>query len=186
MYINSFVRSAPLRVGMRRSSQDYASRRLQIAANIPRAPLDARGWHAGVISRFATQRLVANPGDLAPRDGDVRRRGRQGGSRVVPSCRRALVEHTPSCPLHGLHRAAFARAVQHFQLRYDDLLDERVRLGGEQVAMRVLLEDLDARPMHQKRIVQNDEVVVEDAERVTLWANDRKKRRICVVQMSIN
>lgn len=36
--------------------------------------------------------------------------------------------------------------------------------------MRVLLEDLDARPMHQEGIVQDKEVVIKNAECVTLQA----------------
>jgi len=78
----------------------------------------------------------------------------------VPSCRQ----------LHGLHGTALPRTVQYLQLRHDDLLDKRVRLGGEHVAMRVLLEDLDARPVHQESIVQDKEVVIKNAECVTLRA----------------
>lgn len=90
--------------------------------------------NADTVSRLAaeSQQVVTNPGDLSPRDDKLQRRGRQGGPRVIPSYRRAPVEHTPSCPrLHGLHRTALACTVEHFQLWYDDLLDERVRLGGE-------------------------------------------------------
>lgn len=105
-------------------------------------------------------------------------RRRQGGLQAVPSCGRAPVEHASTCPrLHGLHGAALPRAVQHLQLRHDDLLDERVRLGGKHVAMRILLEDLDAGPVHQKGVVQDEEVVIKNAERVTLFASDNSMYR---------
>lgn len=90
---------------------------------------------------------------------------------MIPSYGRAPVEHAPLCPrLHGLHGAALPRAVQHLQLRHDNLLDKRVRLGGKHIAMRILLVDLDTGPVHQEGVVQDKKVIVENAERVTLQA----------------
>lgn len=80
----------------------------------------------------------------------------------------------PSCrQLHGLHGTAFSRAVQHLQLRHDDLFDKRVRLGGEHVTMRILFKDLDAGPVHQESVVEDEKVIIKNAKRVTLFANDK-------------
>lgn len=85
----------------------------------------------------------------------------------------------PSCrQLHGLHGAALPRAVQYLQLRHDDLLDKRIRLGGEHVAMRILLKDLDAGPMHQESVVQDEKVIIENAECVTLFASGKRQ---CII-----
>lgn len=47
--------------------------------------------------------------------------------------------------------------------------------------MRILLEDLDAGPVHQKGVVQDEEVVIENAERVTLSARDNSMYHTCRV-----
>lgn len=67
-----------------------------------------------------------------------------------------------------LYGAALPRAVHDLQLRVDDLLDQLVRLGREHRPLRVLLEHLDARLVHQEPVVQDVEIVVEDAEGVAL------------------
>lgn len=67
-----------------------------------------------------------------------------------------------------LYGAALPRAVHDLQLRVDDLLDQLVRLGREHRPLRVLLEHLDARLVHQEPVVQDVEIVVEHAEGVAL------------------
>lgn len=85
------------------------------------------------------------------------------------------------CPfLHGLHGTAFPRSVENFQFRNDDLPYQSVRLRCQHLAVCILLEYLNARTMDQERVVQDEEVVVEDAQRVTLkqnWVNDSEKSR---------
>lgn len=48
--------------------------------------------------------------------------------------------------------------------------------------MRILLEDLDAGPMHQESVVQNEKIIVKDAESVALFTmiscNNRKVQLI--------
>ena len=68
----------------------------------------------------------------------------------------------------ALDGATLSRPIKHFQLRHDNLLDQDIRLGGEGVPIVVLLEDLDAGPVYQERVVHDQEVVVEHAERVAL------------------
>lgn len=67
-----------------------------------------------------------------------------------------------------LYGAALPRAVHDLQLRVDDFLDQLVRLGRQHGPLWVLLEHLDARLVHQKGVVQDVEIVVEDAEGVAL------------------
>lgn len=118
-----------------------------------------------------SQQLAANPDDLSLLD-KVRRCRRQRRSQMIPSYRWTSIEHAPPpCPrLHGLHSTAFPRAVQYFQLRHDDFLDECVRLGSQHIAMRILLENFNARPVHQEGIVQNKKIIIKYAECVTLQA----------------
>lgn len=78
--------------------------------------------------------------------------------------------HFQSASGRALDGAALPRAVEHLQLRHDDLLDQDVGLGGQGVAVVVLLEDLDARPVDQEGVVEDEKVVVEHAERVALQA----------------
>lgn len=78
------------------------------------------------------------------------------------------MEHALRPRRHGLHGAALSRPVEDLQLGDDDLLYQGVRLRREHLAVRVLLEDLDARTVHEESVVQDEEVVVEDAQRVTL------------------
>lgn len=74
-----------------------------------------------------------------------------------------------------LYGAALPRAVHDLQLRVDDLLDQLVRLGREHRPLRVLLEHLDAGLVHQEPVVQDVEIVVEDAKGVALEREGKKK-----------
>lgn len=60
-----------------------------------------------------------------------------------------------------LYSTAFPRTVHDLQFRVDDLLDQLVGFRGEHRPLRVLLQHLDARLVHQERIVQYVEVVVQ-------------------------
>lgn len=67
-----------------------------------------------------------------------------------------------------LYSTSLSRPVKHLQLRVDDLLDQLVRFRGEHRALWVLLQHLDAWLVHEEGVVEDVELVVEDAERVAL------------------
>lgn len=39
--------------------------------------------------------------------------------------------------------------------------------------MRIFLKDLDAGPVHQESVVEDEKIVIKNAERVSLFANDK-------------
>lgn len=47
--------------------------------------------------------------------------------------------------------------------------------------MRILLKDLDAGSVHQKSVVQDEKVVIENAERVTLFATSMYRYKVCKI-----
>lgn len=76
----------------------------------------------------------------------------------------------------SLHSASFFDAVQDLELGEYDFFDETVRLGREHLSSRVFFQRLDARLVRQKSVVQYVELVVEHAQRVTLYTNNEKNK----------
>lgn len=76
----------------------------------------------------------------------------------------------------SLHSASFFDAVQDLELGEYDFFDETVRLGREHLSSRVFFQRLDARLVSQKSVVQYVELVVEHAQRVTLYTNNEKNK----------
>lgn len=174
---NNYRRSSLVRRGQSAGS-DFGGQCLRRAVNILQVLLaagKARGTHVDAIPEVSRdqEKLVTSPADFLLRFDCS---GHRGWPQVLPIHQGTPVEHVSRSILHGLHSAAFPRSVKNLQLRHDYLLDQRVRLRGEHLSMGILLEDLDARPVDQKRVVQDKEIVVEDAERVTLYR--RKLNRI--------
>lgn len=64
---------------------------------------------------------------------------------------------------------SLANAVKHAQLWKNFLLDENVGSGGELRTGSILLHRLNAGLMDEERIVQDLELVVQHAKRVTLF-----------------
>lgn len=75
----------------------------------------------------------------------------------------------------SLHSASFFDAVQDLELGEYDFFDETVRLGREHLSSRVFFQRLNARLVRQKSVIQYVELVVEHAQRVTLYTYNEKK-----------
>lgn len=85
------------------------------------------------------------------------------------------MEHT-LCSFHyGLHGTTFSYPIKDLQFWNDDLSYQCVRLNCQHFTVRVLLEDFNARPMDQECIVQDEKIIIENAQRVTL---KRKLNRV--------
>lgn len=70
-----------------------------------------------------------------------------------------------------LYSTAFPRTVHDLQFRVDDLLDQLVGFRREHRPLGVLLKHLDAWLVHQERIVQYVEIVVQHTKCVSLRVN---------------
>lgn len=75
---------------------------------------------------------------------------------------------TARIPARILHGASFFHAVQDLELGKYDFLDQIERLGRQHLSGRVLFQRLDARLVREESVVQDMELVVEYAQRVTL------------------
>lgn len=107
---------------------------------------------------------------------------------MLPLDRNTPVEHT-LCSFHyGLHGTTFSYPIKDLQFWNDDLSYQCVCLNCQHFTVRVLLEDFNARPMDQECIVQDEKIIIENAQRVTLkrklnWVNDAFFREIVLKRM---
>lgn len=111
--------------------------------------------------------------------------------RVLPLDRKTPVEHTLRSFHYGLHGTTFSYPIKNLQFWNDDLSYQCVRLNCQHFTVRVLLEDFNTRPMDQKCIVQDEKIIIENAQRVTLkrklnWVNDAFFREIVLKRMCFN
>lgn len=81
----------------------------------------------------------------------------------------------------SLKGTSFSQAVQNLEFRQHDLLEQHVRFCRQLVTVDVLLEDFYTGPVHHECVVQNEKVIVQDAQRVAL----RKRNRYLLMYLGV-